>query len=48
MHAGDAGDAGDVVLQVGPILLKTCNLKILKSKVDGNGWKMAWIEILKS
>ena len=48
MHAGDAGDAGDAVPQVGPILPKTCNLKILKSKVDENGWKMAWIEILKS
>ena len=35
MHAGDAGDAGDVVPQVGPILPKTCNLKILKSEVDG-------------
>ena len=39
MHAGDAGDAGDGVPQVGPILPNTCNLKILKSKVDGK-----WME----
>ena len=43
-------------VMLGMLSPKPCNLKILKSKVDGkwmehgveNGWNMAWIEISKS